>query len=145
MIDGEQVFERPHLNVGDSSVESNTRFRELTLKAFRYPPTFFEQLESSNFNQFDRWAFAVKHIYPIYDKTCAHTQFFQIGATTILGRCTQSTCMSHVSPNTATTYNVYTNTVIVLLENVHLPWWCLMKSINTVGTFVCHMWSRVSL
>ena len=54
MIDGEQVFKRPHLNVGDSSVESNTRFRELTLKAFRFAATFFEQLESSNFNQFDR-------------------------------------------------------------------------------------------
>ena len=59
MIDGEQVFKRPHLNVGDSSVENhtypnNTRFRELNVKAFRFAATFFEQLESSNFNQFDR-------------------------------------------------------------------------------------------
>ena len=59
MIDGEQVFKRPHLNVGDSSVENHTypidtRFRELTVKAFRFAATFFEQLESSNFNQFDR-------------------------------------------------------------------------------------------
>ena len=45
MIDGEQVFKRPHLNVGDSSVENHTypndtRFRESTVKAFRFAATF---------------------------------------------------------------------------------------------------------